>query len=203
MGRRVNIPWIGVEYTMDEGFNILYIFWPPYPRSTKSWWRPWNFRSDDFNLANRNLWFSRFPVSSLSMKSWYEAQSVECNVNWEIYTLYAGVAGMLLHINGKFTMGKLKSSLLCFFCWQQDGPPLANGVLRLSTMVNHPLHLSHRDNIKDTTNTDTSTIETFGSVAFLLALYLWNPYMKQNLWNIMSTERYILHMQVLLECCYI
>ena len=32
--------------------------------------------------------------------------------NREIYTPYAGVAGMLLHINGKFTMGKLKSSLL-------------------------------------------------------------------------------------------
>jgi hypothetical protein len=26
-----------------------------------------------------------------------------------IYTPYAGAAGMLLHINGKFTMGKLKS----------------------------------------------------------------------------------------------
>ena len=30
----------------------------------------------------------------------------------EIYTPYAGAAGMLLHINGKFTMGKLKSSVL-------------------------------------------------------------------------------------------
>ena len=28
-----------------------------------------------------------------------------------IYTPYAGAAGMLLHINGKFTVGKLKSSL--------------------------------------------------------------------------------------------
>jgi hypothetical protein len=28
------------------------------------------------------------------------------------FTPYAGAAGMLLHINGKFTMGKLKSSLL-------------------------------------------------------------------------------------------
>jgi hypothetical protein len=28
-----------------------------------------------------------------------------------MYTPYAGTAGMLLHINGKFTMGKLKSSL--------------------------------------------------------------------------------------------
>jgi len=27
-------------------------------------------------------------------------------------TAYAGTPGMLLHINGKFTMGKLKSSLL-------------------------------------------------------------------------------------------
>ena len=45
-----------------------------------------------------------------------------------------------------------------FFCWQEDGPPLANGIICLSTMVNHPLHLSHRDNIKDTTNTDTSTL---------------------------------------------
>ena len=34
------------------------------------------------------------------------------NHKWEIYTPYAGAAGMLLHINGKFTMGKLKSSLL-------------------------------------------------------------------------------------------
>jgi hypothetical protein len=29
-------------------------------------------------------------------------------VSTEIYTAYAGAAGMLLHINGKFTMGKLK-----------------------------------------------------------------------------------------------
>jgi hypothetical protein len=32
-------------------------------------------------------------------------------VSSEIYTLYAGAAGMLLHINGKFTMGKLKMIL--------------------------------------------------------------------------------------------
>jgi hypothetical protein len=29
----------------------------------------------------------------------------------EIYTPYAGAAGMFLHIDGKFTIGKLKSSL--------------------------------------------------------------------------------------------
>ena len=33
-------------------------------------------------------------------------------VSTERYTPYAGAAGMLLHMNGKFTMGKLKSSLL-------------------------------------------------------------------------------------------
>jgi hypothetical protein len=30
----------------------------------------------------------------------------------DIYTPYAGATGMLLHINGKFTMEKLNSSLL-------------------------------------------------------------------------------------------
>jgi hypothetical protein len=47
--------------------------------------------------------------------------------------------------------------------------------------------------------------ETLGSVSSLLAqtLYLGNPDMYHRLWNIVSTERYILHMQVLLECCYI
>jgi hypothetical protein len=29
-----------------------------------------------------------------------------------LYTPYAGAAGMVLHINGKFTMGKMKSSVL-------------------------------------------------------------------------------------------
>jgi predicted nucleic acid-binding protein len=34
-------------------------------------------------------------------------------------------------------------------------------------------------------------------------LYQENPDRNHKLWNIVSTERYILHMQVLLECCYI
>jgi hypothetical protein len=43
--------------------------------------------------------------------------------------------------------------------------------------------------------------EPFGSVASLLAatLYQRNPDMNHKLWNIVSTERDILHMQVLLE----
>jgi hypothetical protein len=43
------------------------------------------------------------------------------------------------------------------------------------------------------------------SVASLLAttLYQGNPDRNNKLWNIESTKRYILHMQVLLECYYI
>jgi hypothetical protein len=37
-----------------------------------------------------------------------EQQALEYRIIWEIYTPYAGAAGRLLHINGKFTMGKLK-----------------------------------------------------------------------------------------------
>jgi hypothetical protein len=53
----------------------------------------------------------------------------------------------------------------------------------------------------------TSTLAkgTLGSVASLLAatLYQGNPDGNHKLWKIVSTERYILHMQVLLECCLI
>jgi hypothetical protein len=54
----------------------------------------------------------------------------------------------------------------------------------------------------------TSTLPkgTLGSVASLLAatLYQGNPDRNHKLWNIVSSERYILHtgMQVLLEFCY-
>jgi hypothetical protein len=53
----------------------------------------------------------------------------------------------------------------------------------------------------------TSTLSkgTLGSIASLLAatLYQGNPDRNHRLWNIASSERYILHMHVLLECCYI
>ena len=39
-------------------------------------------------------------------------QVLEFWINRETYTPYAATAWMLLHMNGKFTMGKLKSSLL-------------------------------------------------------------------------------------------
>ena len=51
----------------------------------------------------------------------------------------------------------------------------------------------------------TSTLSkgTLGSVASLLAATLYQGNLDRNhkLWNIVSSERYILHMQVLLECC--
>ena len=49
--------------------------------------------------------------------------------------------------------------------------------------------------------TSTSLRGTLGSVASLLAttLYQGNPDRKHKLWNIVSIERYILHMQVPLE----
>jgi hypothetical protein len=50
----------------------------------------------------------------------------------------------------------------------------------------------------------TSTLPkgTLGSVASLLTatLYQGNPYRNHKLWDIVAYERYILHMQVLLEC---
>ena len=52
----------------------------------------------------------------------------------------------------------------------------------------------------------TSTLPkgTLGSVASLIAatLYQRNPDKNHTLWNIVSSERYILHLQVLLECCF-
>ena len=50
-----------------------------------------------------------------------------------------------------------------------------------------------------------SSQQSHGSVASLLAaiLYQGNHVRNHKLWNIVSTERYILHMQVLLKCCYI
>ena len=47
--------------------------------------------------------------------------------------------------------------------------------------------------------------EPTGSVAALLSAtsHQGNPDRKFKLWNIVLTERYILHIQVLLEFCYI
>jgi hypothetical protein len=48
----------------------------------------------------------------LSRNSLWDPQALEYRINWETYTPYAGAAGMLIHINGKVTMGNLRESLL-------------------------------------------------------------------------------------------
>ena len=41
-------------------------------------------------------------------------QTLEYQINWEIYTSYEGAAGMVLHINGNITMGKFNLSHFAF-----------------------------------------------------------------------------------------
>jgi len=74
---------------------------------------------DDFNFTKRNPWPSHGGdrKSSLLTATFYQGNPDRNHKLWNIvsidmYTPYASAAGMLLHINGKFTMGKLKSSLL-------------------------------------------------------------------------------------------
>jgi hypothetical protein len=66
-----------------------------------------------------------------------------------------------------------------------------------------PSHGGYRKNFE--VMTSSLPTGTLGSVASLLAatLYKGNPDRNHKFWNIVSSERYKLHMQVLLECCYI
>jgi ABC-type sulfate transport system substrate-binding protein len=59
---------------------------------------------------------------------------------------------------------------------------------------------------EDVTNDWYDEMENYAKYfASLLAatLYQGNPDRNHRLWNIVLAERYILHTQVLLECCYI
>ena len=68
-----------------------------------------NVRSDDFNLTNRNPWFSSFLVAA----TLYQGNPDRVYwINREICTPYADAAGMLVYINEKFKMGKIKSFFL-------------------------------------------------------------------------------------------
>jgi hypothetical protein len=66
-----------------------------------------------------------------------------------------------------------------------------------------PSHGGDRKTVK--VMTSTSPTGTLDSVASLLeaTIYRGNPDRSNKLWNIVSTEIYILHMRVLLECFYI
>jgi hypothetical protein len=72
------------------------------------------------------------------------------------------------------------------------------------TQIFHNGHPSHGGDHK-IFEVMTSTLPkgTLGAVASLLAatLYQGNPDRNHKLWDTVSSERYILHMQVLLECC--
>ena len=74
------------------------------------------------------------------------------------------------------------------------------------TQISHSDQPSHGDD-HNPFQVTTSTLpkETFGPVASLLAATFnqGHPDKNHKLWNIVSYERYILHKQVLLECCNI
>jgi hypothetical protein len=71
------------------------------------------------------------------------------------------------------------------------------------TQIFHSGQPSHGANRK--TFKVMTSIGTLGSVAsfFTATLYQGNPDRNHKLWNSISTERYILYMPVLQECCYI
>ena len=116
--RRVNLvtnPVISREWGKD-----LEVF-------TTSGTYPWSFVTHIFHNGqpshggDRNIFevmTSTLPKGTLGSVAFllaatlYQGNPDRNHKLWEIYTPYAGAAGMLLHINGKFTMGKLKTSLL-------------------------------------------------------------------------------------------
>jgi hypothetical protein len=69
--------------------------------------------------------------------------------------------------------------------------------------IGQPSHGGDRKTFEVMTSTQPRGI--LGLVAFFLTaiLYQGNSDGNHKLWNIVSTERYILHMQALLECCCI
>jgi hypothetical protein len=83
--------------------------------------------------------------------------------------------------------------------------------IKLKTSGTYPwsfvTQIFHHGGDRNTFEVMTSTYlrGTLDSVVFLLAatLYQGNPDRNHKLWNIVSTERYICHMQVLLECYYL
>ena len=87
----------------------------PY-QLTKSWWRPYNFRSDNFILANRYPWFSSFLVSSnpLSRKSRNESH-VFCVVFKACGETVLNFMFVTVHIF------KVANSSLVFKCIVRDG----------------------------------------------------------------------------------
>jgi hypothetical protein len=85
--------------------------------SIKLWWWPLNLRSHDFLLTTMKSWFSALLVLSnhlTDLSQWHPDMNHKFwnFISTGIYTQYAGVVVILLHINRKFTMEILQSSLL-------------------------------------------------------------------------------------------
>jgi hypothetical protein len=96
---------------------------------------------------------------------------LEYRINWERYTPYAGAAGMLLHIN----------------VWNIESTE--RYILHMQVLLE-------------------CWLATYKCLEYRINWEIYTPYagavgmlLHINVWNIESTERYILHMQVLLECC--
>ena len=68
------------------------------------------------NLTNKKPWFSSLMLAAFLYQGYHDRNHKLWNIGstetYIIYTPYAGAAGISLHINGKFAMGKLKSSFL-------------------------------------------------------------------------------------------
>jgi hypothetical protein len=78
-----------------------------------------SIETDCRNPCNINLSVS----SLLRLKNWsYVGQALAYRISWEIYTPYAGDSGMLLHVYGKLTMAKSKSSRFSYN-WVVSLPP--------------------------------------------------------------------------------
>ena len=90
--------------------------------------RPKTNKANKDNFTTMNFWFGSFLLSSnprsSERKSHQDLQAPGYQINWEIYTPYEITAGMLLHINGKFTVN-FKSSLLSQ-CFLLNWPLLPN-----------------------------------------------------------------------------
>jgi hypothetical protein len=126
---------------------------------------------------------------------------LEYRINWERYTPYAGAAGMLLHINVwniESTERYILHMQVRLECWLATYKCLE---YRINWEIYIILHMQVLLEC---------WLATYKCLEYRINWEIYTPYASAagmllhiNVWNIDSTERYILHMQVLLECCYI
>ena len=110
---------------------------------------------------------------------------LECCINREIYTLYTSAAGMLYQQKDIYSIYR--------YCWNVVSTEryiLYIQVL-LESCINRELYTLY-------TGTAGMLIHINGK--FTIEQLYYSPDRNHKLCNILSTQRYILHMQVLLEC---